>query len=128
MSALPADIATFTNDGILLHSDVAAGAQIAALHPNARDGSSSEIEMFFDQPDHAQIYLDEKFALVSQTNPPHIGVEIVDDIGFGEAIPIAPTVPCFTLLDEQRAQNVLARTRAYAHDTATDRFSLEMLV
>ncbi len=83
--------------------------------------------MFYDTAANAQIMLDEKFLYVSQANPPHVGIEIYEDISFGEDIPIAPSTPCFTLLDEDGGLSVLARTRAYAHDTGTDRFSLEML-
>ena len=129
MAATPSDIARYTTDGVLLTSplDRSISTAIAADHIDARNGSDREIEMFYDQAAHAQIALDERFAVLSRVNPFHAGIEVEEVLNMGGTIPIAPAVPRFSVVDEQQNLFVTARTRAYAHDMNSDRMSVEVL-
>jgi hypothetical protein len=127
MSATPADIAKLTTNGIVVTTDATAGNTVKANHPEARDLGDTEIEMFFVDANHAQLLLNEKFAYLSQTKPLHEAVEVEERVGLGVTIPIAPTVPSFRVIDDSRNIDLVARTRAYAHDLGTDRFSVELL-
>jgi hypothetical protein len=124
MSALPADIAKYTVDGVVITNENAA---LRAAHPEATDRLDSPIEMFFDSVADGQAMLDEKFALLSTLNPAHEGIEIEDNLRLGQDIAIAPTVPCFRIVDDERELDVVARTRAFAYETGDDRFSLELI-
>lgn len=129
MSAIPGDIALYTTDGVLLTSpvDPAVSAAIAADNIDAKSSGTSEIVMFYDSAVDGQIYLDERFAYLSKVNPVHLGIEIDEALDLGGAIALTPHVPTFQVVDRDANFNALARTRAYAHDMATDRFSIEVL-
>ena len=129
MPALPADVAKYTSEGVVITSptDPAVSNTIKANHVDARGGDDNELEMFFVSAVVGQAILNERFALLSQGNMLHEGIEVEESLGLGDTIPVAPTVPCFTAVDETREINVPVRTRAYAHDTGTDRFSVEVL-
>lgn len=126
MPATPSDIARFTTDGVLLTAEDPA---IKANHLDAEDGAASgrELEMFYDDPADAQDMLDERFAILSQISAVHEGIEVEETLGIGTVIPLTPTVPCFQIVDEERGINTLARTRAFAYDLDTDRYSVEVL-
>ena len=124
MPALPADIAKYTVDGIVISAE---DAPLRATHTEAEDRLGSEIEMFFASAADGQAMLDEKFALLSLVNPAHEGIEVEDSLRLGQAIAISPTVPCFRIVDEARSLDVVARTRAYAFETEQDRYSVEVL-
>lgn len=129
MPADPADIALYTTDGILLVSptvDAVADA-IKAAHINARSFADQEREMFFDDPADAQVLLDEAFDILSVVNPGSWGVELADSIGLGSTIPLTPTVPCLTVVDDPRAISTVVRVRAYATEMGTDRYAIELL-
>lgn len=129
MAADPEDIARYTTDGVLVvaPSDPAVSAAIQAAHIDARDGSGTEIEHFFDDPADSQAMLDELFALRSRVDPVYLAVEIDDSIGIGSAIPVAPAVPCFRIIDAGRGLDQVVRVRGYAANFATDRFSVELI-
>lgn len=127
MTALPADIAKYTNDGIVVTTNAATGAAIKLAHPDAKDLGDVEIEMFFTSDANALVMLNEKFGLMSVIDPLHEGIEVVEALGLGTTIPIAPTVPSFRAIDDSRSIDKTVRTRAYVNDTGTDRFSLEVL-
>lgn len=128
MTATPADVALYSNDGVVVASpDKATSDALKAAHIDAQDGGSNEIEMFWNDPAHAQIMLDERFSYVGQLDPLHEGIEVEESLLLGTDVPIAPTVPCFTIVDDTRGIDALVRTRAYASDLATDRCSVEIL-
>lgn len=129
MAATPADIATFTTDGVLLTAptNAAVSAAIKGDNIDARTGADREIEMFYDLPADAQTALNERFAFLSLVNPPHLGIEVEEALDLGGAISITPAVPRFRCIDEALAVDVVLRTRAYAYDMNTDRFSVEVL-
>lgn len=124
MSADPADIARFTNDGVVVTvSDPA----LKAAHSEAADEFGSPIEMFYVDAADGLTMLEEKFILRSQLNPAHEGIEVEESLRLGQDIPIAPSVPCFRIVDADRGLDVVARTRAYAFETEQDRFSIEVI-
>jgi len=127
MTALPADIAKYTADGIVVTTNAVTGAAIKAAHVDAQDLGDQEIEMFFVNDAHAQAMLDERFALLSIVDPVHEGIEVEEALGLGTTIAIAPTVPSFRVVDDSRNIDQVVRLRAYAHDMSTDRFSVEVL-
>lgn len=128
MPALAADVAKYTNDGVLLRApDMVTSAAIKALHPGARTVGTAEIEMFFRNPDHGQAMLNEKAGYLTIIGPAHEGIEVEASLGLGSVIPIAPTVPSFQCIDDERGLNKSLRTRAYAHDLSSDRYSVEEL-
>jgi len=129
MAATPADIAKYTTDGVVVTSPTnpAVSAAIAADHIDAINGADREIEMFFDSAADAQVLLDERFAYLSKINPVHVGIEVEEAIDIGGVIPVAPNVPTFRVVDDAINLDTLVRTRAYAQDMNTDRFSVEVL-
>lgn len=127
MSALPADIAKYTADGIVVTTDAVTGAAIKTSHIDAVDMGDAEIEMFFVNDAHAQLMLNEKFALLSIVDPLHEGIEVEEALGLGTTIAIAPTVPSFLAVDDTRGISKTVRTRAFVHDMGTDRFSVEVI-
>lgn len=124
MTALPADIAKYTNDGVVI---IAENAALKATHPDAVDESTDEKEMFFVNPAHAQIFLDECLALRSKPMGLHEGVEVDDNLGVGTKIPIAPVVPSFRFLDSEHGVDVVARTRGFIYEMGQDRCSVELM-
>lgn len=124
MPASPGDIAKYTTDGVVITAE---DPSIKADHPDAVDLGAEEKEMFFVNPAHAQILLDETLDLRSKINPFHGGVEVDESLGIGTSTPIAPTVPCFRFIDEKDEIDALSRTRAFAYETGSDRYSVELL-
>jgi hypothetical protein len=125
MPATPATIAKLTNDGLVVTAELPA---VKALFPiDARNLGENEIETFFDSGADAQAMIDEKLSILGQVPRPHEGIEIDTQIGIGSSIPISPSIPRFTLIDEPRGLLAIARVRAIADDMETDRFSIEML-
>lgn len=127
MVATPSDIARFTTDGVLLTTDAVLGAAVLVAHPDARrTDKDREVEMFFVNPAHAQLLLNERFELLRKGAPLHDGVEVEQSLGIGTTVAIAPRVPCFTVIDADGTVTV-ARLRAYVSNRATDRFAVEVL-
>jgi len=123
MPATPADIAKYTNDGIVISQQ---DFTIRDNFPDALDSGDTIQEMFFDSVADAQEMLDERFALLSVVAPPHEGIEVTESLGLGQAIPIAPYVPCFRCIDAEQGIDEVLRTTSYAYDMGTDRFSVEV--
>jgi hypothetical protein len=127
MTATAADAAKYTNDGVVISTNTAAGNAIAAMHPDARDTGTGELEMFFDNAADAQVLLDEKFSYLSKVNPPHEMIEVEDSMGFGTTIALTPAVPSVRIVDPGQRLDVVVRVRAYSQDMETDRFAVEVL-
>jgi hypothetical protein len=129
MPATPADIAQFTVDGVVITSptDPSVSAGIAGAFIDARTGAATEIEMFYDNASDGQTVLDERFSYLAQTNPSHLGIEVEEALDIGGSISITPAVPRFRVVDASHNQDEPLRTRAYAYDMGTDRFSVEVL-
>ena len=124
MTATPADVARYTQDGVVITQE---DAPLRVNHPDAIDGGTSELEMFFDNVADAEVILAERFALLSQVSALHEGIEVAESLGFGSTVPIAPIVPSFTVIDETRGIETVARTRAYVYEAAGDNYSVEVL-
>jgi hypothetical protein len=127
MPATAADVAKYTNDGVVISTNAALGAAIKAMHPNARDTGTGELEMFFSNPADAQVLLDEKFGYLSRVDPPHELIEVEDTVPFGTTIPVAPIVPSVRIIDDERRLNAVPRLRAYSHNLDGDHFAVEVL-
>lgn len=129
MAADPDDIARYTTDGVLVvaPTDPAVSTAIQAAHIDARDGSGSEIEHFFDAEADSQAMLDELFALRSRVQPVYLAVEIDDSLGLGSSIPVAAQVPCFRIVDDATGLSEIVRVRGYAANLGTDRYSVELI-
>jgi len=127
MPALPADIARFTTDGVVLTTDLVAGQAVLDAHPNARrTEQGQEREYFFVDPVHGQIMLDELFGLLSVGGPLHDGIETEESLGLGITIPIHPNVPCFEVTDaDDRVVNT--RVRSYSRKMTIDRYGVEVV-
>lgn len=124
MPASPGDIAKYTTDGVVITAEDPA---LKVTHPDAVDLGAEEKEMFFVSSAHAQILLDETLELRSKPNPSHVGVEVDETLGIGTTTPLAPSVPCFRYIDEANEIDALSRTRAFAYETGSDRYSVELL-
>lgn len=128
MTASPADVALYRNDGRLVASpDKATSDALKAAHIDAQNGGDSVIEMLWDNADHAQTILDERFDYVGAIDPLHEGIEVDESLKLGTDVPVAPVVPSFTVVDETRSIDTVCRTRAYAADISSDRYSVEVL-
>ncbi len=124
MTASAADVAKFTTDGTLITS---VSTAIRDAHPDAEDLGSEELEMFFDNVADGTTLLTERFNILSKLGAVHEAVEVDSSLKLGTVTAIAPTVPCFRVLDEKRNMDKVVRTRAYAHDTGTERYSVEVI-
>lgn len=124
MSATPAAIAKYTNDGVVLTNEDLA---MHEAHPEAIDMLGEPIEMFFDSAADGQAILDDLFAIRSALNPVHEGIEIDENLRIGQDIPIAPSVPCFRIIDEERGIDTTARLLAFAHQSNDDGYSVEVM-
>lgn len=124
MPALPSDISRFTTDGVVITKENTA---IRDMHPDAVDNGDKEIEMFYDSAADTEAMLNEKFTLMSKVNPAHEAIEVDESLGIGTTIPIAPTIPCYRVIDDERELDVVARTRAIAYETGSDRHSIEVI-
>lgn len=124
MAASPADIAKYTVDGVVITSE---NTGLKAAHPDALDLGGEEIEMFFVSSSNAQTMLNEKLTLRSKVDPIHVGVEVEESLAIGTTTAISPSVPCFRYIDEASEQDAVARTRAFAYETGSDRYSVELL-
>lgn len=124
MSATPARIALALSDGVMLTRSDAA---IRTLHPNAIDTGETEREMFFDTAADADVLLDELWNWRKLAGRLHEAVEVDSSLGLGTTVPVAPTVPYMTVIDEDRAINAQAKIRAFAVDYGTERYSVELL-
>ena len=124
MSADPARIAKFSNDGIVISR---VDDAIKAKYPNAEDFGTSEIEMFFRNQADADAMLDEKWNALKVANRVHEGVEITQDLGLGTTIQLSPVVPRLQTIDESRGIDASLAVRAFVQDMTTDRYSIELL-
>ena len=124
MTATPADVARFTSDGVVLTRE---DLNLRSSQPDAKDTGQGEVEMFFDSAADAQLVLNERWQLLSRVSAVHEGIEVRDDIGLGTTIPYTPNVPCFTIIDETRDIETVARTRAIVYEAATDQYSVEVV-
>jgi hypothetical protein len=115
MSALPADIARYTSDGVLI---TVKNAAIKDRDPSAEDTKDSERPLFFDNPAHGQVLTNELYAFLSAEGKPHEAVETGDTLGLGGAVPIFPKAP---QLDARAA------IRAYSFDMASDTYAIELV-
>jgi hypothetical protein len=124
MSATPAAVAKYTSDGVQLTAENAA---IKTSHVDAINAGDSEVEMFFVDPAHGQLLLDERFTILSRIGALHEGIEVDDSLGLGTTVPLTPSVPCVLVVDERREIETVARVRAFAYDGETDRYSVEVV-
>lgn len=123
MTALPADIARFTANGTVVTAEDAA---IKTNFSDARDMGETELEMFCDDPDDAQILLNERFAIAAQVAPLHMAIELDETLRLGTAIPIAPETPLIRVIDVENDIDETLRLISYAHQMASDTFSIEV--
>ncbi len=124
MAATPADIAKYTNDGVVI---TASTPSILTNHPEAVDDGDHEIEMFFDSATDAGTVLAETFGILSQLSPLHEAVVVEEALGLGTTVPLTPTTPCFRVIDEDRNIDATLRTRAYAYEAGSDHYSVELI-
>lgn len=123
MTAAPADIQRFTNDGVVL---ISRDTAIRDAYPGAVDGGSDEIVLFFDAAADGQVILEERFALLSMITRPHEAVETDDGLDLGRSITVVPRIPHFFLIDPSRALAARTALRAYSFDHNSDRYALEL--
>lgn len=122
MPAAPNDIARYTQDGVALTFK---DQDLKNRQPNATD--AGEIPTFFRYRADAQVKLTERGALLGGLGRLHEAVELDEVLGVGTKIPVAPVVPSFRLVDDDRDLDRNGRTRSISFDTTTDRYSLELV-
>ncbi len=129
MPAVPSDIALYTTPGVLLISPAnkATSDQIAQLHVDARDLLDDEIEMFYVNPDDAQVVLDQIWSMQMSSAPTYIAAEVAETLGLGTTIPIAPKVPSIDVFESASEVGEALRVRAYAAELGSDRYVVELL-
>jgi|SRR5882672_36290 len=128
MPALPADIAQFTNDGVVVTSptdptitDLISSNFIDAQH------TQDPLEVFFDNAADAQLLLDERFLYQKEGGPVHVGIEVDDGLTLGLTTDVVPTVPTVQVYDEPHKIATLARVRGYALNMETDKYAIEAM-
>lgn len=124
MAAVPADIAKFTSDGVVI---TVADQLLEGVHPDAIDGRQEEIEMFFDSAGDGQVLLAERFALLAVHEPVHEMIEVDDRLGLGTDIQIAPVVPSFLVVDDNRDISKACRLRGFSIELESDREAVEVI-
>jgi hypothetical protein len=121
VTAKPDDIARFTNDGVVLTVE---SQDIHVSHP---DADSVEYESMFDSREHGLIMLQERFAVRSMVGRVHESVELADRLGLGTDVPIAPTVPAFTVVDDSRGITARTVVRAYSFLFEMNKYAVELV-
>ena len=124
MAVSTTDLAKFTRDGTIIEEKSTA---IRDAHIDAIDASKDFQETFVNSITHAEALQAERWAILSTIDPFHEGIEVEQALDLGRAIPIAPRVPSFTVVDRSRNINTVARCRALAYDLDTERFAVELL-
>lgn len=123
MTALPADVAKYTQDGVVVTSEDLA---LKAAHRDAQDLGTAEIESFFVDPANTQTMLDETLDLLSNPAPLALAIEVDETIRIGTSIPYTPKVPTFRYIDDAKEIDALPRLRGFAYEMGTDRYSIEL--
>lgn len=121
MTALPADVALFTNDGVVLTAENEA---VKLAYPDAQ---AVEMETMFNDPAHGQIMLNQRFAVMSMIDRAHEAVELEDRLGLGTTVPIAPRSPAFVLHDDDRNLHVRTVVSGYSFVFETNRYAVELM-
>lgn len=121
MTATVADIARFTNDGVVLT------LSSQAVRDRYPDAKSVEIANFFDSQADAQKVMDERFLILTMDPRLHEMVELGDRLGLGTEIQLAPTLPAFTIIDEERGVNGRGVICAYSFTFESDHYAIEVV-
>lgn len=124
MPALPADIARYTSDGVLITLKDDA---IKTQDPNAMDAGDREIEMFFDDPDDAELVAQEIYNFVSQASRAHEAIQMEDNVGLGSIVPVFPLAPRASIRDDTRGIDTVTIIRAYSFDMDSDAYAIELV-
>jgi hypothetical protein len=122
MSALPSDIARYTQDGVsLTYKDQA----LKDSQPNATD--AGEIPTFFRYRADALVKVNERGALLGGVGRLHEAVEVDESLGIGTKIPVVPFTPTMRVIDENRDLDRNGRTRSVSFDMTIDKYSVELV-
>jgi len=124
VSALAADIARYTSDGVLI---TIKNAAIKDRDPNAEDTKDKERPLFFNDPAHGQVLTNELFAFLAAEGKPHEAVETADTLGLGGVVPIYPRAPRVRIIDHTRQLDARAAIRSYSFDMSSDTYAIELV-
>lgn len=124
MPATAADIAAFTREGVDIEE---ADLTIKSAHRDAIDLGNQVQQTFVRDVGDAETLLAERFTLLSTIEPFHHAVEVDERLAIGTSIAVGPEVPNFRIVQDSKDIDVVARMRAFAYDTETDRMSVEVI-
>lgn len=124
MGATTADISKFTRDGIDIEEK---STTIRDNYPDAADASDTAQETFVNTVADAETLLAERWAILSTIDALHMSLEVNEQLDIGGAITIAPQVPSFLIVDEKTGLSKVARMRAFAYDTESESFAVEVV-
>src|SRR4051812_25184486 len=124
MPASPARIPMMTSDGVALSR---VDSALRTAQPNASDENGTEREYFFDTQADTDAMIDEYWNWRKTPGRVHEAVETDSGFGLGTTVAVSPAIPQFTVVDDGRGINALARVRAFAVDYTKERYSVELL-
>lgn len=127
MTASPADVAKYTQDGVVVRSDPATGAAVKNLFDGARDESEPPRETFFRYAAQAQVVENIRFTFLSRLSPKQDDMDVEQALGLGSTIPLSPFVPRFTVVENPDDPGYEGLVRAYIHRAADDRMAVQMI-
>jgi hypothetical protein len=100
---------------------------ILAARPDARPAGRDDsfvVDSFFDRTQHAQVLLNERFAILS-SNRLNEAAEAQDQLGIGTQIDVAPLLPHVRMIDKSRGIDRSMLLKGVAVDWQVDRNSVE---
>lgn len=127
MTALPEDVAAYTQDGILVRSSPSEATTIKALFPGAKEEEENPRETFFRYESDAIAVEATRFNFLKRINPQQEEIETLTSIGVGGTFPIAPVAPKVTVVDRPNENGYTGIVRAFVRTTDDDRFALSVV-
>lgn len=126
MTALPSDVAKYTQDGVLVRSSPSEATTIKAIFPGAREEEESPRESFFRYESDCVAVEATRFAFLKRLGPVQEEIETATSLG-PTAFTIAPVAPKVTVVDGPSENGYVGIIRAFVRTTDDDRFALSVV-
>jgi hypothetical protein len=100
---------------------------VIAARPDARPAGRDDnfvVDSFFDKTQHAQVLLNERFAILSSIRL-NEAAEAQEQLGVGTQIEVAPLLPRARMIDKSRGIDRSMLMKGLAVDWQVDRNSVE---
>lgn len=123
MPATPERIRLLLNDGVVLSR---ADPSLKADYANA-EGSSAEVESFFDNADDADVILEQRWLFLSEPGRKREQIETSSRLRLGTGVSVVPAAPKIRVVDRRRGLDERVTVRAYSIDYNSERYAIECI-